>query len=525
MKKLYVYRDSAVEYLFKDVDIEYSGYGDVGAASGDIDILILYMLPYTYAVESLLSAVDSFIERVKFISSSYPDKTIYAITLQNYFYQPFVISSNELSEKINEYNRLLRKTDNIRAIDISKFYTGHENVFDPKYYYLYNAIINPSLAKEFQGFLMNEIQILKQPRKKCLILDLDNTLWGGILGEDGASNLQISGSYPGNCFHDFQKMILDLKQQGVILALCSKNNYDCVKGCFESRDDLVLSLDDFVVKKINWEEKRHNVMEIAKELNIGLDSIVFIDDSPFERENVKTLSDVTVLDFPEHPYLMVEHFAKEFHRYFSIYNLTDDDMNKSKQYEYRAKSEELRAKIGNEDEFIKKLDIKITCEKLNQNNADRIAQLTLKSNQFNLTTRRYEKNDLMNMPDTLILAIKVTDKFGDLGITGVAIVKKKNKKAYIDSFLMSCRVLGRKIEQEFLKMVLNQIWESGIKEVIGEYIESPKNSQVADFYVNNGFTEIKSNDEVEQKRFKYILDGPLEYNNNYKVEIKNGQKN
>jgi FkbH-like protein len=404
-------------------------------------------------------------------------------------------------------------------IDISSFYIEHDNVFDPKFYCTHNAIINPKLAQEFQQLLIDEIGIIKRVRKKCLVVDLDNTLWGGILGEDGIDNLQISGQYPGNCFQDFQKMLAALKDQGVILGICSKNNYDDVVECFEKRDDLALSMSDFAVKRINWVEKRKNLIEIAEELNIGLDSIVFIDDSPVERANIQTLGDVTVLDYPDTPYLMTKYFAKAFREYFGTNNLTEDDKNKSAQYEYRAKSEQLRSQVANEDEFIKKLRIRIICEEMNHSNAERIAQLINKSNQFNLTTRRYEKSDLVSMKNATILAIRVIDKFGDLGITGVAIaVKDSENTARIDTLLMSCRVLGRKIENEFLKIILNKLYQNGIRTVTSEYIETKKNSLVRSFYVENGFRRVSDDGDIV--RYSYNLEKPVEYSKNYRVEVK-----
>lgn len=524
--KIYFYRNTAIEYLFRGIDnISFSGYDDIELLdnNNDSDIMIFYMLPYAYSNQDLVQNVNGCLERTKYIINNYPNRTIFAITLHNYFYRPFVFGNNELDRAISSYNEFLYSQKNIKVINIAPFYTNHSDTFNSKYYYLYNAIINPSLAEEFQHYILNEISLIRRTRKKCLILDLDNTLWGGILGEDGVANLQISGSYPGNCFHDFQRMILELKNQGIILGICSKNNYDDVAECFKERDDLVLSLDDFVVKKINWAEKRRNVKELAEELNIGLDSIVFVDDNPAERENVKTLGEVTVLDFPKSPHLMTEYFASEFYRYFGTYLLTDDDINKNIYYKHRVKSNELRGKAISEEDFIKKLNIKITYEMINKNNSDRIAQLINKANQFNLTTRRYSKTELMNMTDAIIIAIRVADKFGDLGITGVAIIRKKGKKeAVIDTFLMSCRILGRKIEQEFLKIILNESWSAGIRKVVGEYIETRKNKQVESFYSKNGFKEVTDR-RCNARYFEYTLTGLLDYNNNYIVEKKDGQ--
>jgi FkbH-like protein len=217
---------------------------------------------------------------------------------------------------------------------------------------------------------------------------------------------------------------------------------------------------------------------------------------------------------------MTEFFAQEFRKHFGVYNLTADDKNKSAQYEYKAKSEQLRAQAANEDEFIKQLRIKIVCEEMNQNNSERIAQLINKSNQFNLTTRRYEKNELVGMDNATILAIRVLDKFGDLGITGVAIaVKDGPDTARIDTFLMSCRVLGRKIEKEFLKIVLNRLYQDGVHMVNSEYIKTRKNALVQSFYDENGFRRVGEDGDIIS--YSYKLDKPVEYNKNYRIEVKN----
>lgn len=519
MNKLYVYRNSTVECQFKDLDVKFSYYDDINIIDTERDIMIFYMLPYCHVKEDLIAYVDEYKKRVKYIVSNYKNNKIYAVTLYNYFYNSLIIGDNTVNSKINEYNTFLYENKSINVIDLSLFYRKNSDVFDLKYYYLYNAIINPKLSSNFKNFIIDMIDSINSVRKKCLVLDLDNTLWGGILGEDGISNLKISGFYPGNCYNSFQKLILELKRQGVILCLCSKNNYADVEECFNQRSDMVLSLDDFTVKKINWNNKREEIVNISKELNIGLDSIVFIDDSPVERENVKSLTGVTVLDFPEFPYLMCDYFNDEFKKHFGTYSLTQEDIDKTKQYNYKVQSDILRESILSEEDFIKGLNIKIIYDELNDYNIDRIEQLINKSNQFNLTTKRYTKLDLLNMDHTIISSIKIIDKFGDLGLTGVAIVKLEDKIAYIDSFLLSCRILGRKIENEFLKIIINRLYKLGVYEVIGEYIVSPKNSQVNDFYKNNGFVEIEKT--YDKTIYKYIINDIIDYDNNYIVEVSN----
>lgn len=518
---MYIYRNSAVEYLFKNTKMNYSNYNELSIIDTDMDILILYMLPYCYSQDELLKTIDDYKKRIEYITTNYKEKNIYALTLVNYYYSNLVISNDLLNNAINEYNHYLYSNKNIKVIDLLQFYNKYDNVFDLKYYYLYDAIISPKLSKQFEDFILNEISSIKSTRKKCLVLDLDNTLWGGIIGEDGTASLKISGSYPGNCFNDFQKMILELKKNGIILCICSKNNYDDVLDCFKKRNDLVLSLEDFTILKINWNSKRDEIINISKELNIDLDSIVFIDDNPREREIVRSLNDVVVLDFPKEVYLMCDYFYEEFKRYFSVYSLTEEDKNKSTQYMNKIKSDKLRKEYENEEDFIKQLNIEIVCEEMNDYNVDRIEQLINKSNQFNLTTKRYAEKDLLNMKNSIIYSISVKDKFGNLGITGISIVNINNNTAHIDSFLLSCRVLGRKIENEFLKIILNEMYKRNILVITSEYIPTKKNMQVCNFYSDNGFEILKKNND--QTLYQYKINNIIEYSKNYKVEVRNGK--
>ena len=518
MNPIYVYRNSAIEYLFKNLDVEYSLYGEMNTIETNRDILIMNFLPYTYSKSLVMEFIDNYKKMIDFLSNRYSEKQVYVVTLYNYFYKSNINSDNEINNSINEFNDYLYKNEKIKLIEIAEFYENYniKEVFDLKYYYLYNAIINPRLANDFENFIINKIELFNTARKKCLVLDLDNTLWGGILGEDGIENLKISGSYPGNCYNDFQKLILNLKNEGIILCISSKNNYEDVKECFEKRDDLILSLDDFIIKKINWNSKKDEIIKISKELNIGLDSIVFVDDNPTEREIVKSLSDVTVLDFPKEPYQMCEFFSKEFRKYFNTYNITKEDTEKNAQYIYKIESNKLRQSFNSEEDFIKNLNIKIVYKEMNNYNIDRIVQLINKTNQFNLTSIRYTKEDLLNMKDSYINCIKVIDKFGDLGITGVSIIKINKDTAYIDSFLLSCRILGRGIENQFLKIIINKLKEKGIKTIKSKFIKTNKNIQTEQFYEQNKF-KITSKNDIETC-YKYDVKDFLEINKNYIVE-------
>ena len=517
-KKLFVYRNSTLEYIFKSIDCEFSSYGGVEKTDdSDRDIVVLYLIPFCYSEEMIRLFVKEYIDKVKYIAGMYPNRKVQVCTLFNYFYRSFDKGGLRINSLIEEANDEVGKNNNVTLIDIDEFFIANdgEKIIDEKYYYLYNAIINPRLATLFLNWFENKQRQISGIRKKCLVLDLDNTLWSGILGERGAAGIMLSGDYPGNAYHDFQLLIKEVAKTGIILCTCSRNDEDNVRNCFEMRDDMVLKYDDFVLHSINWEDKPQRIAGMAKKLNIGLDSMVFVDDNPREREAVRTqLPEVYVPDFPSEPYQLVSHFVKVFDECFGGFCFTDEDKNKKTQYEIMLKSEELKKNFDNEEEFITNLGIELTIVEMNQTNISRISQLINKSNQFNMTTRRYSEEELrlMQKDGCLIYGIKVKDRFGDLGLSGVIIVKMEGDRAIIDTFLMSCRVLGRRIEDEFLKVVLNKLHQRGVLNVIGEYVATKKNGLVSDYYKRSGF------EKIGEGRFEVNLKNDYQLKENYKIE-------
>ena len=495
MKNIYVYRNVAVEYLLKsdNINFEFSYYGDISNSSNEYDTyLFFYILPYKFDNEKLILEINSYYERLKYIIANKKNKNIYVVTLYKYNKFNIIFTDNSLQKAIDEFNeKLYELGENVRVIDIEKFFrnVNHNEIMDMKYYYLYNLIINPKLKEEFASFMNNEIEKYGTHRKKCLIVDLDNTLWGGIIGEDGISNIKIGGDYPGNCFADFQNLILELKKTGIILCVVSKNNKEDVDNVFDNREDMILKQEDFVIIEASWKPKDEIINSISKRLNISLSDIVFIDDNVAERELIRySLPDVITLDFPKEPYLLTKNFSDEFERLFGIEKITIDDVNKTKQYKAKIIADDYKNSFTSIDEFIKNLEMKITFEEINDSNKARIVELICKSNQFNLTTRRYTIAEIESMQDTsLIYAVRVRDKFDDLGIVGVAIIKLGDEIPEIDTFLLSCRVIGRKVESKFLDYIIERLKEKEYKKIKSKYIKTQKNSLVKDFYLNYGF--------------------------------------
>jgi FkbH-like protein len=326
-------------------------------------------------------------------------------------------------------------------------------------------------------------------------LDLDNTLWGGILGEDGVTGIQFGNDYPGSAFKRFQQSVLELYNQGVLLAISSKNDEKIVKDAFSKRNDFIININHFSALKINWKNKADNIIEISKELNIGLNSIVFFDDSNYERGLVREmLPDVNVVDVPENFIDYPAALASQ--EFFDYLFLTDEDKKRNNYYNSDKHRSRLSKTVKSIDDFLANLQMKVVIGEANEATISRISQLTLKTNQFSTTTRRHTIADIEKMikDDAIVSWLSVEDIYGDSGIIGVAIATKKEvSNWYIDTFLLSCRALGRKLEVVLLNNLLEKIKLKQGELVFGEYIESEKNNQVSLFYDDNGFDKVSDN--------------------------------
>lgn len=508
--KTYIFRNFACEYLFLDKNkYDYSGYGEINIPKEEYaEYLFFYTLPYTPNNSDICNQIEEYIKYVDFLSERLKGKKFYIISLYTYFNFSIVMRNKEIENIVLEFNNNANNKMDARFIDISKFIRNYSNneIMDEKYYYLYNCVIDPKYKEKFFEWFMNEKKKYEISRKKCLVVDFDNTLWNGIIGEDGIENIQIGGGYPGNAFYDFQKLLIEIKNVGVILCGATKNNKSDVEELFEIRKDMPLKKDDFVVIESSWESKDIMISNISKKINILFDDIVFIDDSEYEREVIKCrLPNVTVLDFPKEPYMMLNYFSSEFKNLFYIEKVTQENEDKTKQYLLRGQVEEYKSGFENEDDFIKSLNIQVEYQKLNDANIERIVELINKSNQFNLTTKRYSKQEISEMKnDSIIRALNVSDKFGNHGITAIAIINLKEDIAYIDTFLMSCRIIGRKIEYTFLDLILEELKEMNIKNVSAKYIRSLKNVLVENFYDNAEFELVSKNENEKIYEMKLI---------------------
>jgi FkbH-like protein len=512
MKKYFVFRNSTVELFFSNLNASFSGYEDISFVDNEAEICIwFYLVPFKRDTQLLVREISSYYNNLELVCQQIPsNKTLYIFTLESLSTNRILIGDFSLPRAIEEFNLkiydLADKNKNIKILDLADFIKKYpsDQLIDWKYYFISKMQINPKLAPEFQKWLLLQTEAINLNRKKCIVLDLDNTLWGGILGEDGIDGIKIGGDYPGNVFLEFQKSLLELSKSGVILAVCSKNNEADVLELWEKNPYVLIKKEKLSSYRINWDNKADNLKEIARELNIGLDSMVFIDDNPAERELVRKLCPtVTTPDFPSHPYHLPLLEKELIDRYFKIYDVTSEDKDKTAQYKANAERAEFQKGFSDFSEYIKQLEIEISIMQAGSFTIPRIAQMTQKTNQFNLTTKRYSEADIWNFirDGHLVNCVNVKDKFGDNGITGAIIIKinKESSSAIIDSFLLSCRILGKGIEDAFVLSVLNMLRGEDICEVKATYIPTLKNHQVSNYFERIGFT----NDHISADGVKH----------------------
>jgi len=506
-KKYFIFRNTTVENFFSKFNAVYSGYNDISHIPDDADAYFwIYFSPVKTNMDVYIREVEACAQQLQLVlSQMQSQKACYAFTMHHLHFIYHENSNRTIKAAIENYNNQLfelsETCSNLKIIDFSRFCNHYplSSLIDWKFYCISQMQLNPKLAGDFNSWLQKEITAVEGKRKKCLALDLDNTLWGGILGEDGIEGIQIGNTYPGNAFLDFQNNLLELSKNGVILTVCSKNNEQDVAEAWNKNPFLQIKKEQLAAWRINWNNKADNIVELAQELNIGLDSMVFIDDNPTERELVKQmLPMVETPEFPKQPYMLYEFFENICTDYFQIYKLTSEDKGKLEQYKANAERASFQKTFTSFDDYVKSLEIVLDIQELNSMNLSRIAQMTQKTNQFNLTTKRYTDEDIKAFAEqgARVYCINVKDKFGDNGITGVAIITadKNARTANIDTFLLSCRILGKNIECVFLKYVLLQLKKSGYSQINSTFIPTLKNKQVNDFYDKNGFIPDISDD-------------------------------
>jgi FkbH-like protein len=329
-------------------------------------------------------------------------------------------------------------------------------------------------------------------------LDLDNTLWGGLAGENDISPVNLSDDHSGLAYKNLQRVILGMQKQGVLLGIISKNNPEDADNIIDNHPHMILRSGCFAVKKINWDAKDKNIVTACDELNIGTDSAVFFDDNPAERELVKTmLPEVIVPDFPDRAEELPDVMTKIYHEYFEKPRITEEDLKKTRQYAENAERNRLLKHTESFDDYLINLETVIKREKP-ETNTERFLQLVNKTNQFNLTTQRYtleELTDILDNADKKTFLYRVSDRFGDNGIVAALIVDMSAESPCIEEFVMSCRVMGRHIEHAIITEVEKELSCQGVKKLCGKYIPTAKNAPVAGLYEELGYTKLCENED------------------------------
>ncbi len=371
---------------------------------------------------------------------------------------------------------------------------GRYQAFDERNWQVARAPLGKGLVVPLGQEWGKFIRAIHGKSRKCLVLDCDNTLWGGVIGEDGISGIQLGSAYPGSSFQSFQQEILNLYHRGVILALCSKNNETDVLEVLRDHPGMLLKEEHFATWQINWDDKATNLARIAVDLNIGIDSFVFVDDSEFECNWVKK-------QVPQVKVLHLQGAPSTFRRELSCLGLFDsltysvEDKKRTKMYVSEKERKQLLDSSSSFEAYLKDLQIKITVDVPGDLEIPRVSQLTQKTNQFNLTTQRYTEGDIQQFvddPDASVFCIKMSDRISDYGIIGVVILRIIQQYIEIDSFLISCRALGRGVESALMDKIISIAKNRKCDFIVGRYIQSQRNAQVADLYERLGFRKVEN---------------------------------
>ncbi len=460
---------------------------------------------YSYSSDEIKNVTSSIVSRYKEMIRAFRKKSNAQIIIVDFAYiqnESFGFSGSPLAHSLSAYiqninDQLWSICNQITSCHVIKYQQvfmeqGLNNCIDYKLYFLARIPFGVKAQIEIGKVIARTIAAIYTTPCKCLVLDLDNTLWGGVLGEDGIAGIKLSDDYPGNVYKSFQRTILGLRDQGVLLAIASKNNINDALDVMEKHTDCLIKKKHISSIQINWKDKATNLYKIARELNIGLNSIAFFDDNPVEREwIIEQVPDVRVINVPENPMFYSRALLNS--RLFDKVNMTSEDTSRAEMYKHEKRRSEFHIKSKSVDDFLRGLKMSAKIGLVEDITLSRVKQLINKTNQYNLTCRRYTAEEIKDIISSggVAIWISVKDKFGDSGIVGTAIAKKQNNNEWIiDTFLLSCRVIGRKLESILLYYLCKLV--KGKKGVIlyGEYIPTSKNNLINDFFIKFNFNEV-----------------------------------
>ncbi len=447
-------------------------------------------------IDNILNLIEQKIisnqEVLFFYSKWYPKNYIRNIKTEDNIKKHFT----SLETKINI---LKKKFTNFYVIDLDETFSNHGflQIFDNRNWYVARCRFSELGLKKIVNSLSEVIFKIKHPSKKVLVLDCDNTLWGGIIGEDGIENIKLGTDGVGKIFSDFQKTILKIKKQGILLVLASKNNETDVIDVFKNHKSMILKINDITAYKINWRSKTINIKELANELGLGLDSFVFWDDNPIERAKmIKEIPEVTTIEVGED----IHEWPSKLEALNFFVNLkpSKEDENKTLQYKKRFEFISEKKISKNEKDYLKSIKLNPKIIKIDKSNISRASQLTLKTNQFNLRTVRYslsEMKKIISNRENFSFLVSLQDLYGDHGNIGLIILRRINSKTYfLDTFILSCRILGRHLETWIIKKLFDLIEKKQIISLVAEYIPTKKNIVSKDVFKNHGFKKISKSE-------------------------------
>jgi FkbH-like protein len=518
--KIKIFRNYAAEfiepflkYYFSQIgircELSFGGYNTIHhelLEAEDLrsyDLIVMSFIPE----EPAASSAKSLLEQVTTAADLVLDKAGVPVVL-NTFIRPlldsggiaYALRNTSLSSRIVHVNHALHayaaeRMPRCLLVDWERLVmlVGLDAAIDRRMGYVAVAPFRHAFLSAYAHEIFKVGRALKGAGKKCLILDCDDTLWGGTVGEVGIEGIELGTEYPGKAFHDFQNAVVRLAEQGVMVALCSKNNLADVMEVLDNHPHCALRRRHLVSYRISWGDKERNIQAIVDELNIGMDAVVFIDDNPVECQRMRVLlPGLTVRAVPkqlsELPLLL------DREGFFEKLAVTDEDRKRAQLYQAEAKRREATVNFANVEEFLASLQLKARIEIASEHKIARISQLTQRTNQFNVTVRRYSESEIarmMSSRDYAVFTLTASDRFGELGLIGVFIARHlDDKSAIVDTLLMSCRALGRRLEGEFVTCCIEDLdrrWNPSRWEA--EYVRGRKNEQVAAFWSNFGFTE------------------------------------
>tara|TARA_B110000444_G_C18825602_1_gene590116 strand:+ start:69 stop:1751 length:1683 start_codon:yes stop_codon:yes gene_type:complete len=492
-------------HLRKGNDIFFSNYGDINnneIIDDKIEAEItLFFLPdlFDYYQNNKINH-KSHLKKIKNIIRLIRNKIKasdknFIIAVSEYFYYNVINFSKNVNFStkikiffIDELYKLTKKYNNLFIIDLDNIFSeyGYQNCLDQRNYYMFRCRLSTFGIEIISKNLKDITDRIKHTNKKVLLVDCDNTLWGGVLAEDGIENIQIGQDGIGAAFSDFQRAIIKIKNSGVLIILVSKNEKSDIEKVLKTHQSMILKKKDVTAMKVNWNEKSSNIKQLSSDLSLGLNSFVFWDDNPIEREKVRAqLKDVDVIE----PTVDVTNWPKQLLEYkgFSKFIISKEDGTKTKQYKIREKFEQDKHSSRDEINYLKSIKIKPRIIKIDKSTINRTVQMCQKTNQFNLRTKKYDLKDILRLNDKNIsFLVKLKDSYGDHGIVSFVSLKVENDKfIFIDTFLMSCRILGRYLEFWILNEIKKIAIKKKIEHILIEYIPTKRNIVAKNFIIKN----------------------------------------